>query len=276
MIDVCGGLISEEETIIPIHHWLPPTMNPSDATSLFLASDHDTYANYTVYLCAQTLGVLFRRTSSSTTIYPGSPDDNSESYVARWSCLFDAVEQWYENRPSQMKSIFSVSTATAADWGRERAFPTVLYANGAASMFYNLFSLGFFQRVGDVDRYCSFWEPAVPHMLTPPPPAETEDAFAGSSTGLSSPPLFSLYRHTEVFAQKSVLWHARQICAISASNAHQYVSTSLLPLHPLYPPAERYILISTTAAAGQTPCNHSGSRAKSCRTIPSTRPSSRR
>jgi hypothetical protein len=137
VIDVCGGLISEEETIIPIYHWLPPTMNPSDATSLFLASDHDTYANYTVYLCAQTLGVLFRRTSSSTntSIYPGSPDDSSESYVARWSCLFDAVEQWYENRPSQMKSIFSVSTATAADWGRERAFPTVLYANGAASRF---------------------------------------------------------------------------------------------------------------------------------------------
>ncbi|KAL3491888.1 fungal-specific transcription factor domain-containing protein [Aspergillus germanicus] len=187
-MDVCGGLISEEETIIPIYHWLPSTMNPSDATSLFLASDHDTYANYTVYLCAQTLGVLFRRTSSSTTsMYPGSPDDSSESYVARWSCLFDAVEQWYENRPSQMKSIFSVSTATAADWGRERAFPTVLYANGAAisgNQLYHTCSLLLLQR---------------------------------------KPKTLSLARRP-----KSVLWHARQICAISASNAHHGCWTNAL------------------------------------------------
>jgi hypothetical protein len=134
-VDVCGGLISEEETIIPIYRWIPSDMNPADATQLFLASDHDTYANYTVYLCAQTLGVLFRRPPGSSPSYPGSPDDNSDCYVARWSRLFEAVEQWYENRPSQMKSIFSVSTATSADWGRERPFPTVLYANGAASMF---------------------------------------------------------------------------------------------------------------------------------------------
>lgn len=142
MIDVCGGLISEEETIIPIYHWIPNDMTPADATRLFLASTHDTYANHSVYLCAQTLGVLFRRggpglsSSSASYSYPGSPDDSSESYVGRWSRLFEAVEQWYENRPSQMKSIFSVSTATAADWGRERPFPTVLYANGAASKFF--------------------------------------------------------------------------------------------------------------------------------------------
>lgn len=134
-IDVCGGLISEEETIIPIYHWIPNDMTPADATRLFLASNHDTYANHTVYLCAQTLGVLFRRGQgpSSSASYPGSPDDSSESYVSRWSRLFESVEQWYENRPSQMKSIFSVSTTTSADWGAERPFPTVLYANGAAS-----------------------------------------------------------------------------------------------------------------------------------------------
>ncbi|KAL5001775.1 hypothetical protein BDV10DRAFT_203332 [Aspergillus recurvatus] len=131
-MDVCGGLISEEETIIPIYRWIPSEMDPTDAARLFLASDHDTYANYTVYLCAQTLGVLFRRPPGSSSSYPGSPDDSSDCYVARWSRLFEAVEQWYENRPSQMKSIFSVSTATSADWGRERPFPTVLYANGAA------------------------------------------------------------------------------------------------------------------------------------------------
>ncbi|KAL3465019.1 hypothetical protein BJX64DRAFT_297776 [Aspergillus heterothallicus] len=194
-MDVCGGLISEEETIIPIYHWIPPDMSPSDAAALFLASDHDTYANYTVYLCAQTLGVLFRRTAATTATastsisasYPGSPDDSSESYVSRWGCLFDAVEQWYEKRPSQMKSIFSVSTAAAADWGRERPFPTVLYANGAAisgNQLYHTCSLLLLQR---------------------------------------KPKTLALARRP-----KSILWHARQICAISASNAHHGCWTNAL------------------------------------------------
>ncbi|KAL4739862.1 fungal-specific transcription factor domain-containing protein [Aspergillus similis] len=186
-MDVCGGLISEEETIIPIYRWIPSEMNPADATQLFLASDHDTYANYTVYLCAQTLGVLFRRPLGSSPSYPGSPDDNSDCYVARWSRLFEAVEQWYENRPSQMKSIFSVSTATSADWGRERPFPTVLYANGAAisgNQLYHTCALLLLQR---------------------------------------KPKTLSLARRP-----KSVLWHARQICAISASNAHHGCWTNAL------------------------------------------------
>jgi hypothetical protein len=161
-VDVCGGLISEEETIIPIYRWIPSDMNPPNATQLFLASDHDTYANYTVYLCAQTLGVLFRRPPGSSPSYPGSPDDNSDCYVARWSRLFEAVEQWYENRPSQMKSIFSVSTATSADWGRERPFPTVLYANGAASMFSHSWSSNLYYRpskdMDDIDATAhSIW-----------------------------------------------------------------------------------------------------------------------
>ncbi|KAL3476983.1 hypothetical protein BJX99DRAFT_270140 [Aspergillus californicus] len=184
-MDVCGGLISEEETIIPTYHWIPSDLSSTDATQLFLASDHDTYANHTVYLCAQTLSVLFRRTPTS--LYPGSPDDNSESYVLRWSRLFDAVEQWYENRPSQMKSVFSVSTATSADWGREKPFPTVLYANGAAisgNQLYHTSALLLLQR---------------------------------------KPKTLPLARKP-----KSVLWHARQICAISASNAHHGCWTNAL------------------------------------------------
>ncbi|OJI98332.1 hypothetical protein ASPVEDRAFT_452516 [Aspergillus versicolor CBS 583.65] len=188
-MDVCGGLISEEETIIPIYHWIPNDMTPADATRLFLASNHDTYANHTVFLCAQTLGVLFRRGQgpSSSASYPGSPDDSSESYVSRWSRLFESVEQWYENRPSQMKSIFSVSTTTSADWGAERPFPTVLYANGAAisgNQLYHTCALLLLQR---------------------------------------KPKTLSLARRP-----KSVLWHARQICAISASNAHHGCWTNAL------------------------------------------------
>ncbi|KAL4922364.1 hypothetical protein BDW62DRAFT_197044 [Aspergillus aurantiobrunneus] len=202
--DVCGGLISEEETIIPMHHWIPKDMDPADATRLFLASNPDTYANHTVYLSAQTLGVLFRRTTSSA--YPGSPDDSSDTYVARWSRLFEAVEQWYEKRPSQMKSIFSVSTATSADWGGDRPFPTVLYANGAASML--LLSFKYIMLAGIDEHTVSgnqLYHTCALLLLQ------------------RKPKTLPLVRRP-----KSVLWHARQICAISASNSHHGCWTNAL------------------------------------------------
>lgn len=142
VLDVCGGLISEEETIIPIHNWRPRDMSCSEASHLFLSSNKtnfDTYANYTVYLVAETLGVLFG--SSSRTTHPCTschslPEEDSNSYVRRWGELFTQVEQWYEHRPSQMKSIFTASTPSQS--ARNKPFPTVLYGNGDASMFLDI------------------------------------------------------------------------------------------------------------------------------------------
>ncbi|KAB8069887.1 hypothetical protein BDV29DRAFT_198360 [Aspergillus leporis] len=187
-MDVCGGLISEEETIIPIHHWIPKDMSPTEASQLFLASNitaFDTYANYTVYLCAQTLGVLFSPAAqmSSSCVscrYLGSPDER-DTYVHRWKHLFDTVEQWYDSRPNQMKPLFTIP-ATAAN-----PFPTVLYGNGAAisgNQLYHACAVLLLQR---------------------------------------KPKTLSLPRRP-----KSVLWHARQICAISASNTHHGCWTNAL------------------------------------------------
>ncbi|KAE8150909.1 hypothetical protein BDV25DRAFT_139345 [Aspergillus avenaceus] len=187
-MDVCGGLISEEETIIPIHHWIPKDMSPGEASQLFLASNistFDTYANYTVYLCAQTLGVLFGGSaqispSCVSCQYLESPGDR-DSYVHRWKRLFDSVEQWHDNRPNQMKYIFTVPA------GQEKPFPTVLYGNGAAisgNQLYHASALLLLQR---------------------------------------KPKTLSLSRRP-----KSVLWHARQICAISASNSHHGCWTNAL------------------------------------------------
>ncbi|KAF9890847.1 hypothetical protein FE257_005418 [Aspergillus nanangensis] len=199
-MDVCGGLISEEETIIPIRHWIPKDMTPGEAAHLFLASNisaFDTYANYTVYLCAQMVGVLFSPSSSSSSLssssssgpqrvscqYLNSPDEG-DSHIHRWRRLFASVEQWYDNRPSQMKPIFTVAANT--EWG-ERPFPTVLYGNGAAisgNQLYHVCALLLLQR--------------KPKTLTLPR------------------------------RPKSVLWHARQICAISASNSHHGCWTNAL------------------------------------------------
>ncbi|KAK5788895.1 hypothetical protein VI817_009853 [Penicillium citrinum] len=190
-MDVCGGLISEEETIIPIHNWRPRDMSCSEASHLFLSSNKtnfDTYANYTVYLVAETLGVLFG--SSSRTTHPCTschslPEEDSNSYVRRWGELFTQVEQWYEHRPSQMKSIFTASTPSQS--ARNKPFPTVLYGNGDAisgNQLYHVSALLLLQR--------------KPKTLL-----------------LQKKP-------------KSVLWHARQICAISASNAHHGCWTNAL------------------------------------------------
>ncbi|KAJ5301063.1 uncharacterized protein N7443_006065 [Penicillium atrosanguineum] len=188
-MDVCGGLISEEETIIPIHNWRPREMSCIEASNLFLLSaknNLDTYANYTVYLCAQTLSVLFgSKTSHPCTSCQSIPEGDGISYVHRWRELFGHVEQWYEYRPSQMKPIFTVATPGYA--GRGQPFPTVLYGNGDAisgNQLYHVSALLLLQQ--------------KPKTLS-----------------LSKKP-------------KSLLWHARQICAISASNAHHGCWTNAL------------------------------------------------
>ncbi|KAJ5526157.1 hypothetical protein N7494_012807 [Penicillium frequentans] len=172
-MDLCGGLISEEETIIPIHNWRPRDMSCVEASLLFLSSaknNFDTYANHTVYLCAETIGVLFG--SGSKTPHP--------LYLLH-------AELWHENRPNQMKPVFTVAAATPGHTRGNRPFPTVLYGNGDAisgNQLYHVCALLLLQR--------------KPKTLT-----------------LSKKP-------------KSVLWHARQICAISASNAHHGCWTNAL------------------------------------------------
>lgn len=113
-------------------------MGCDEASQLFLSSatnNFDTYANYTVYLCAQTLGVLFG--CSPNNAHPGTPrqsipEEDVNSYIHRWRKLFGQVEQWFENRPSQMKSIFTVAQPGYS--GIDQPFPMVLYGNGAASV----------------------------------------------------------------------------------------------------------------------------------------------
>ncbi|TPR04044.1 Shikimate dehydrogenase substrate binding domain family protein [Aspergillus niger] len=118
-MDVCGGLISEEETIIPIHHWIPRDMTPTEASQLFLASNmttFDTYANYTVFLCAQTLGVLFGGSSQlpascMSCHYLSSPGEG-ESYVQRWQRLFDDVEQCFRKSALSCLRVASAAAKT--------------------------------------------------------------------------------------------------------------------------------------------------------------------
>lgn len=117
-------------------------MSCNQASQLFLSSssgDFDTYANYTVYLCAQTLGVLFGPSSNTVhlcTPLQSIPEEDVHPYIHRWRELFEQVEKWYESRPSQMKSIFTVAQPGCS--GMDQPFPMVLYGNGAASTFHKI------------------------------------------------------------------------------------------------------------------------------------------
>ncbi|KAJ0327343.1 hypothetical protein COL5a_006136 [Colletotrichum fioriniae] len=53
-MDVCGGLISSVKTLIPVSHWASPVDLETDAGLFLTNPGHDMWANYAVYLCAQT------------------------------------------------------------------------------------------------------------------------------------------------------------------------------------------------------------------------------
>lgn len=152
-------------------------MSCIEASQLFLSSaktNLDAYANYTVYLCAQTLGVLFgcaSRTPHPCASCQSVPEEDGNSYVHRWRELFGHVEQWYENRPSQMKPIFTVTAPGHS--GRDRPFPTVLYGNGDASMPFLL--SGYTAQLIPT----SLWQPTVPRQRPVVAPAEAQDIAYG-------------------------------------------------------------------------------------------------
>lgn len=174
--DVCGGLISEEETIIPLCNWVPKGMSLTEVANLVFASknSYDTYANYAVYLVAQTLGLLFGGASNTSRLgiscqYFGMNGDGYDASDARcWKGLFDRVEQWYENRPVQMEPIFTVGTTGFS--GKENPFPTVLYGNGMAS------KCGIAALTICYTDCPSIGEPTLPRFCLSPSPEETEVA----------------------------------------------------------------------------------------------------
>ena len=91
-------------------------MSCNEASERFLSSAEnnlDTYSNHTVYMCAETLGVLF---GTSEVLHPctscPSVMKDVNSYVHRWQEVFKNSELWYANRPSQMKPVFTVAVAT--------------------------------------------------------------------------------------------------------------------------------------------------------------------
>jgi hypothetical protein len=132
------------------------------------APSYDIYASYAEYLCAHVLE-LFASTPSN--------DENVDPvYAGRWSDLFEHIEDWYANRPEEMKSILHLPSSSE-DYSRP--FPVLLYSNAPAisgNQMYHTAALLMLQR-----------QPRGVVCRRKP---------------------------------RSILWHARRICAISSSNTH--------------------------------------------------------
>ncbi|KAH0341418.1 hypothetical protein KCU81_g6242, partial [Aureobasidium melanogenum] len=120
-MDMWGGFLSDSYTKIPTSLWFLPTGTMSTAISKFKTDfqNFDSYANYSLFLCASVLDVVSRR---------GSANERGSTFSAKWKALFDLLVDWNTNRPAEMRPLAS----RACDNDDEGAFPVVIFTNAAA------------------------------------------------------------------------------------------------------------------------------------------------
>ncbi|OQO05537.1 hypothetical protein B0A48_09307 [Cryoendolithus antarcticus] len=175
-MDVCGGLISLEQTLIPMSKWIGGGALAEDIRLLQAKDNCDTKANHIEYLLGRVVELLCRfgrweqRHQDPNLVY------THKQYVSHWLELFDHIETWHRNRPQELKPIL-VIPAEHSD--PPSTFPTVMYPNCPAisgNQLYHTAALLMLKH-----------KPASLHLSTKP---------------------------------RSMLWHARQVCAISMSNSN--------------------------------------------------------
>ncbi|KAI0429251.1 hypothetical protein F5Y09DRAFT_264136 [Xylaria sp. FL1042] len=173
-MDVCGGFISSQHTLIPIDSWSSEISLEKNVQLYRETSCSGLYAGYSVFLCAAVLDLFAGN-------YTG------DTFTRRWSEIFAYIEDWYTQRPLEMKSILELN-APKGDFSRP--FPVVLFSNAAAVSGNQLYHT------------------AALVMLQGKP----RGAFIRSKP-------------------RSILWHARRICAISISNMqHSSWTNCIQPL----------------------------------------------
>ncbi|KAI0191663.1 hypothetical protein EV127DRAFT_337740 [Xylaria flabelliformis] len=115
-MDVCGGFISSQRTLIPVDSWSSEISLEQNVRLYREASRFDIYADYAVFLCALVLDLF-------------ASDHTEDVFVRRWNELFGYIEDWYTQRPPEMRSILELK-APKGDYSRP--FPIILFSNPAA------------------------------------------------------------------------------------------------------------------------------------------------
>lgn len=120
-MDMWGGFLSGSHTKIPTSLWFLPMGSMSTAISRFKTDfqNFDSYANYSLFLCASVLNVVSSHDTST---------ERDSSYSAKWKALFDLLIDWHANRPQEMRPL----TPWANEREDEGPFPVVIYTNAAA------------------------------------------------------------------------------------------------------------------------------------------------
>ncbi|KAK5046879.1 hypothetical protein LTR84_007233 [Exophiala bonariae] len=175
-MDVCGGLISTERTLIPIDEWMTTSSFEMDCAHFCTPKPFEDHANYACYLLGRVLHFLFgasrQEEKNSLTTYNKGQVETLETWVS----LFTRIEDWYTHRPPEMQELLYQSASSKKE-DPQSPFPTILYGSGAAisgNQLHHTAALLMLQR--------------IPRKVAKKP--------------------------------RSMLWHARQICAISMSNTH--------------------------------------------------------
>ncbi|KAK4552278.1 hypothetical protein LTR86_010448 [Recurvomyces mirabilis] len=174
-MDVVGGLVSSEKTLIPMHNWMCGGDITIDMASFSAQNTADMYANQMEYLSGRMIELLCSSGKWEQKRCKRSNLLDMVDYTSEWSQLFEMVESWYRDRPEGMKALLSISSHEDPS----RPFPTLYFGNG----------------------------PAV----------------SGNQMYHTTALLMLKHKPAHVtFSRKpnSMLWHARQICAISISNSH--------------------------------------------------------
>lgn len=125
-MDLCGGLISREPTLIPMSEWTSQQSFEADVALFQSRSDVEWRAIYACYLLGCVIRLLFSSSAPDEAGSRRSQDEAEASYSNKWHQLFVALEDWYDTRPAAVLPVVCQKATPA------QPFPTLLFSSGAA------------------------------------------------------------------------------------------------------------------------------------------------
>ncbi|KAJ5698672.1 hypothetical protein N7462_000677 [Penicillium macrosclerotiorum] len=134
-MELCGAIISNgsERTVLPLNKWvpaMPETAGPNERETIIRDLFHeksraspDMHANWAVYLCAKACDLACRQTRH---LELGEMVEDTRPFIDQWTCLWDELQFWLEQRPRAMLPIKTTGI------GGGQIFPEILFAHWAA------------------------------------------------------------------------------------------------------------------------------------------------
>jgi hypothetical protein len=125
-MDLCGGLISLERTLIPVDKWTSENVSEVSVETYPRSGCFHDYAKMATNIIAQAMDLFasYHASEGAFGLSAANPLERG-AYERRWRRLFDVVQEWFATRPMEILPVMAVS---AKECGLP--FPTVLYSNG--------------------------------------------------------------------------------------------------------------------------------------------------